>query len=71
MATAKTRTTAIKKRTDILLNREDITAYLKTLGYDVPSDAEIVVPVPGGGDWSNTDLELSETIIKISYIKTL
>lgn len=28
--------------------------------FQLPADAKIFVRVPGGGDWSNTDLEISE-----------
>lgn len=33
---------------------------LKELGLPVPDSAELIVRVPGGGDWSNMDLELNE-----------
>ena len=72
MATAKTFKTAIKERTVILLNHEDITNYLKSIGYnDIPSNVEIVIPVPDEGDWSNTNLDINDTYIKVSYIKTI
>lgn len=33
----------------------------------IPEDASIAVWVPGGGDWSNTDLDLNEHPVVIEW----
>lgn len=33
---------------------------LRAVGYDVPDTADIWMWVPGGGDWSNTRLDVDE-----------
>jgi hypothetical protein len=33
----------------------------------IPKDASVVVSVPGGGDWSNTDLDLNDHPVTISW----
>jgi len=40
------------------LDGDVIRGLLASRGVDVPRDARITVTVPGGGDWSNTDLEV-------------
>lgn len=38
---------------------------------DTPTDAiSITVRVPGGGDWSNTDLDIAEHLIEIEWTHT-
>lgn len=33
---------------------------LQAVGLAVPTDAEVYVQVPGGGDWSNTSLDIDD-----------
>jgi hypothetical protein len=52
------------------LSYDNIRECLSRLGYNVPSNASITVRVPGGGDWSNTDLDLQETQIDVRWTDT-
>lgn len=36
----------------------------------LPKDARVEVKVPGGGDWSNTDLSLDDCPVVVSYTVT-
>jgi hypothetical protein len=38
--------------------------------FRLPDDAEIVVRVPGGGDWSNTDLAIKDHPLTARFTKT-
>lgn len=40
--------------------------------FDVPADAKIFVRVPGGADWSNTNLEIDdeEQAIQVTWKET-
>lgn len=40
---------------ELLLDKEELLSMLNAAGYKIPTDCEITVAVPGGGDWSNTD----------------
>jgi hypothetical protein len=40
------------------------------LGKPVPSDAEITVRVPGGGDYSHSDLDINEHPITVTWTTT-
>lgn len=42
------------------MNRIDIRHALTSAGYEIPHDASIYVHVPGGGDWSNSDLHIDK-----------
>lgn len=42
----------------IALTDGDIRELLAKQGFDIPSSATITVYVPGGGDWSNTELDI-------------
>lgn len=53
----KTTTTTIQVHT-ASLNHESVIEYLRSKGCDVPDNADVLVRVPGGGDWSNMDLEI-------------
>ncbi len=52
-------TTVVTKTHTITLNREVIIDLLRKEGIEVGASVEIFVSVPGGGDWSNTDLDIS------------
>lgn len=43
----------------LALDREDILLALQKVGYDISPDAEMYIRMPGGGDWSNMDLDVS------------
>lgn len=48
------------EETTIKIDRDDLIEYLTEKGYRVPDDAKVFVPVPGGGDWSNMDLDIGK-----------
>lgn len=43
---------------EIIIEKADLLRLLSSAGYDIPSSAYVFVEVPGGGDYSSTDLEL-------------
>lgn len=51
---------------EIHISAEDFRALLKMKKIDVPDTARVIVRVPGGGDWSNTDLEIGSESFKDS-----
>lgn len=56
---ATTQVTTTRRKT-IRINREDIIKFLKSEGQ-VTDDGDVkkvYVQVPGGGDWSNTELDI-------------
>lgn len=43
---------------------------LNEYGYAVPSSASITFRVPGGGDWSNTDVDVTtDNPITVSWVE--
>lgn len=50
------------------ITRDDIICLLRHKDVDVPDDAEIFMPVPGGGDWSHMNLHLGQdTPLKVRF----
>jgi len=48
--------------------RIDITRAELIEALNLPKDAEIFISIPGGGDWSNTDLSIdAETPLKAEF----
>lgn len=44
------------------LNHKDILTLLAAgAGVDVPYNADVIVHTPGGGDWSNMDLDVDDS----------
>ncbi len=39
-------------------------------GTPIPANANVFVSVPGGGDWSNTDLDIDDDIVIHVHWKT-
>lgn len=64
LASKKQRTTTV---TEFEISEELLLEALKGVGLPVPDGAKVFtfVRVPGGGDWSNTDLEIKESPIQI------
>jgi len=61
----ETKTVTVKrtmKLTGTLLRQ-----LLDRAGLSIPDDASITIQVPGGGDWSNCDLDLDDTSIQITW----
>lgn len=46
------------RKHEILLDKNDLFEFLAKAGYKIPGNADIVVLVPGGGDWSNEEIAL-------------
>ena len=55
--------TVVTTTTDVRidLDHEALLGVLKT-AFDIPENAKLHVRVPGGGDWSNTDLTISDDV---------
>ncbi len=49
----------IRRTYKLRLSREQILDALREK-YDIPDNAGMFVHVPGGGDWSNTDLDIEQ-----------
>ena len=47
-------------RVTVDLSRKDIIEFLKNEYSDVPDNCSVVFHVPGGGDWSNTQADVTE-----------
>lgn len=51
----------------------DVLDLLRVAGWEVPEGAEVTFRTPGGGDWSNSDIQLDsdgdsgEQIITVSW----
>lgn len=58
----------IQKRSNRLaLNSEDIIRMLRTR-FTIPDNAKVFIHVPGGGDYSNMDLDVDEeTPLQVSW----
>jgi len=67
---AKTVTTTVRE--EHIVTRTDILCAMRAKGINVPDDADVIVRVPGGGDWSNMDLHVHEApvIVRFSETKT-
>jgi len=52
------KTSTTKTNHTLEINRGKLLAILRKAGYEVPTTADAHMRIPGGGDWSNTDLDL-------------
>lgn len=48
-----------ERRHEIVIDQTEIRELLRRAGYQVPAKARIYFTVPGGGDWSNTDVDIT------------
>lgn len=54
------------------LTGKDIIDLLRARGHTVPDDANVSFTIPGGGDWSNTELQISaEYPVEVSFSSTI
>lgn len=55
----------------VTVSRSTLIAAIRDAGIDVPPNAEVTFRVPGGGDYSSTDVELDdkEQVISVRYKK--
>lgn len=69
---SKAITTTVTSRHRINLERDDIVRALHALlSVNLPPDATIEFNVPGGGDWSNTSIDISrDNPIVVSWSET-
>lgn len=66
-------TVVTKVNTTLTIGREALLAILRNAGYAIEDNARMYVRVPGGGDWSNMDLDIgteSDIIVESSHSKT-
>lgn len=55
---------------ELELNRDDMLELLRKAGHEIPEHAALQVyfAVPGGGDWSNTDVDIdSKNPIRVQW----
>lgn len=67
MNTIEVKVTRTETRKRIELTDSSIRALLKMEGHNIPVKAAIFVEVPGGGDWSNTSLDISAAPVIIAW----
>ena len=61
----------VTKSFQIVLDKKALLEILKSVGYTIPENADITVPVPGGGDWSNMILDIgTDSNIVIDWTET-
>lgn len=54
-------------RQHLTIRRSDLLELLAEAGLKIPTFADITIRVPGGGDWSNMDLDLDDTVINVDW----
>lgn len=63
--------TTIESTHTVKLRADEVIALLQKAGLKVSETAIVTVHVPGGGDWSNTNLYInSETPIEVTWTTT-
>jgi hypothetical protein len=65
-----TKTVTRQETVTMEIKGEDFVALLHAVGINVPADASVTILVPGGDDWSNTELDLSGNPITIMWQRT-
>lgn len=61
-----------KVTTTFKLNGQDVIKAMRSLGFDVPDRAKVFFVVPGGADWSNAKLDITdEEPLFVSFTNTL
>lgn len=61
----------VETRHYLELDRPKLLAILRQCGHEVPDNAGIFVKVPGGGDWSNEQLDIDDAPIQIYFSNTV
>lgn len=49
----------VTRHNSLVIDEAEMREFLRTRGFNLPSNARIYFSVPGGGDWSNTDVDIS------------
>lgn len=55
-----TKTVTTTQTSDIEIDADGIRELLRAAGHEIPDDARIYFAVPGGADWSNTDIDIDK-----------
>lgn len=64
-------TSEVTTKRILKMDRGDLIQTLINIGYDVPRNAEVFIHVPGGGDWSNMNLDVdSDSPLTITWTET-
>lgn len=58
MDVIQTKSVVTTTKRSITLDRKAIRALMAMAHNDIPETADIYVQIPGGGDWSNTALDI-------------
>lgn len=59
----------VKEEHELTLTNEELIVILQDKGYKIPQACEVFVTVPGGGDWSNTDLSVdARNPLRVTWI---
>lgn len=69
MIDIKTKTT-VEQKHYIELDRCKFVTLLRQAGVDLPYNAGIFMQIPGGGNWSNTPLDIDDAHLQIHYTTT-
>lgn len=68
---AKSVTTTTTVREEHVVTRDDIIMLLRRKGVWVPDNADVIVPVPTGGDYSGMDLDIDrDTVVRVRFTET-
>jgi 5-enolpyruvylshikimate-3-phosphate synthase len=59
LLTPKVRTTTTRQH-ELTLTRQMIISMLRSSSVKIADDAQVTFHVPGGGDWSNQDINIDE-----------
>ena len=57
----------ISTTTGVSLSADDMRGLLRLAGVEVPDNAEVAFRIPGGGDWSNTTLDVDDGELFVSW----
>lgn len=49
----------ITRHNRVVIDEKELREFLRTRGMALPANASIYFVVPGGGDWSNTSIDIS------------
>jgi hypothetical protein len=62
--------TTTERKVTLAINKSDLLSLLRKSDFDIPTNAAAYVRVPGGGDWSHTNLDIgTDSDIIIEYIE--
>lgn len=50
----------VTRHNSLVIDNAELRDMLRQRGFSVPANARIYFSVPGGGDWSNTDIDIDK-----------